>query len=506
MAIVARPCGYLLFFVGVLLFGCFAENLDDATKEFIKCVIENHDATIGILTGPLRAVPHGQHTRTRLGYSCRAFLVPDVILWDPMAYFPHRVIFCPTCDEQEVKEDLHPIRWIDGSKTYEQPRLLYGLRNDVLLVSRVYLCKNKHQIISHDSGILSQVKEDFPPPFVLFHHAGVTTELFQFVIAHVRAGMTIADVQALWHQSLFDEYGLRKLCFVKERQDDCEDFLSFTPKGRKVGEKVIIACYVQEYLMNEHLYGKRMCQMKASSLSADHTFKVSANIGFWCKGKWIQLYDSLFIVMNEIGIVVSWKLCKGTAFHEVQDPLQRLKGRLDDLGCSIDYFFVDNCCQWRSKLNSIFDSSAVKLDPFHAIQRITSKIPKKGAKGSPIRRLRSQLVTGLKLVIRDPTDQGEKRTKPTPSKDVIKTSIANFLKQWKDVEFDGTKLMPQCAVDEINKLLIHVEKGCLSDIPPSGGTSRNEGIHRVLNKTLKKSRIGIQFAIALLGMFFLYLE
>lgn len=72
------------------------------------------------------------------------------------------------------------------------------------------------------------------------------------------------------------------------------------------------------------------------------------------------------------------------------------------------------------------------------------------------------------------------------------------------MEFDGTKLMPQCAVDEINKLLIHVEKGCLSDIPPSGGTSRNEGIHRVLNKTLKKSRIGIQFAIALLGMFFIF--
>lgn len=41
-----------------------------------------------------------------------------------------------------------------------------------------------------------------------------------------------------------------------------------------------------------------------------------------------------------------------------------------------------------------------------------------------------------------------------------------------------------------------------TDIAPSGGTSRNEGIHRVLNKTLKKSRIGIQFALALLGVFF----
>ena len=113
--------------------------------------------------------------------------------------------------------------------------------------------------------------------------------------------------------------------------------------------------------------------------------------------------------MNEIGVVVSWKLCKGTAFHRVKEPLQRLKGRLNGLGCSVDYFLVDNCCQWRSKLNTIFESSAVKLDPFHAIQRFTSKIPKKGIKGSPIRRLRSLIVTDFKLVIRDPIDQGKKK-------------------------------------------------------------------------------------------------
>ena len=128
-------------------------------------------------------------------------------------------------------------------------------------------------------------------------------------------------------------------------------------------------------------------------------------------------------------------------------------------------------------MNTIFESSAVKLDPFHAIQRFTSKIPKKGIKGSPIRRLRSRIVTDFKLVIRDPTDHGKKRTKPTPSREIIKTNIVKFLNQWKDVEYNGTKLIPQCALDEINKLLIHVEKGCLSDIPPSGGTSRNEGLH-----------------------------
>ena len=113
MASIARFCCYLLFFVVFLWFECFAINLDDVTKEFIKCLLENQDSTCGISTGPLRSVPRGEHIRTRLGTSCETFLVPDIIVWDPMSFFPHRVIFCPSCDEQGVKEDLHPIRWID---------------------------------------------------------------------------------------------------------------------------------------------------------------------------------------------------------------------------------------------------------------------------------------------------------------------------------------------------------------------------------------------------------
>ena len=95
------------------------------------------------------------------------------------------------------------------------------------------------------------------------------------------------------------------------------------------------ACYIQSYFEREHLFTARMCQMKASTLSADHTFKVSSNIGFWCNGKWVRLYDSLFIVMNEAGVVMSWQLCKGTSFSAVEGLLHRLKDRLVTLGCSI---------------------------------------------------------------------------------------------------------------------------------------------------------------------------
>ena len=104
--------------------------------------------------------------------------------------------------------------------------------------------------------------------------------------------MTISDVQVLWHQSLFDEYGVGKMSFLTEKNESPEAFPSFSPKGIKVGEKVSTCRYIMGYFEKEHRYHKRMCQMRASSLSADHTFKVSANICFWCEGKWIQLYDS----------------------------------------------------------------------------------------------------------------------------------------------------------------------------------------------------------------------
>ncbi|KAJ7353725.1 hypothetical protein OS493_032595 [Desmophyllum pertusum] len=488
MAAVALSVRLFILVLPFSLFGCIAVNIDGATQAFIKAMLERENMCA--VAVPLRAFPRGDYLWTRLGESCEAFLVPDILFWDPTFYFPECALLCPSCEEQGLFEQLHPIRWKDGSRTYDQPRQLYGLRNDVLLVSRVYLCKNKHQILSHDSGIISQVKDKYIPPFVLCHKVGVTREMFQFVTSHVRAGMTISDIQVLWQQTLFDEYGFRKMCYLKTKGTNEVKFPIFVPKGRKVGEKILTACFIQSYFDCEHLYSRRMHQMTASSLSADHTFKVSSNIGFWCNGKWIKLYDSLFIVMNEIGIVTSWQLCKGTSFHGVQGLLHRLKDRLTSLGCSIGQFHIDNCCQWRAKLQAVFgNNTLVQLDPFHGIQRFTSKIPRKGSKGSALRRLRYQVISDFKLVIREPTDQGKTRTKPTPCKDTIENNIKTFLKQWKDVEYEGTRLVPQSAIDEVDKLLVHVRKGCLSNIPPSGGTSRNEGIHRVLNKTLKKSRI-----------------
>lgn len=85
-----------------------------------------------------------------------------------------------------------------------------------------------------------------------------------------------------------------------------------------------------------------------------------------------------------------------------------------------------------------------------------------------VQKLRTQMLHDFKLILRDPTDCGMKRSKPTPSASIIEKNIDNFLIQWKSVEYEGARVIPQSAINEIEKLLVYVQKGCLSDIPPSG--------------------------------------
>jgi len=344
-------------------------------------------------------------------------------------------------------------------------------------------------------------------PFLLFYKVGITRELQSFIITHANVGMSISDIQTLWLQTMYDAYGSRRQNYITacQRLSKSCSFLfpEFEQTFQRPGEKVIASIIARDYMTKEHLYAKRMCQMTAEKwLSCDHTFKVSANIGFWFNKRWVKLYDTLFIVLNEEGIVLSWKLCKGSKFSSIEDILKLLERRLHNQGKNPSMFFLDNCCSWSSKLRKIFPNISIKLDIFHAVQRVVKKIPRKKGCNKTLKQMRRNMILGFKQVIRNPADIGEQRTMCTPAPEIILMNIEIFLKQWANVEIDSVLLLLSSAIHEIEKLKCHVKKGCLSEIPPSGGTNRNEALHRTLNKSLKRSRIGIELGIAILGLFF----
>ena len=228
-------------------------------------------------------------------------------------------------------------------------------------------------------------------------------------------------------------------------------------------------------------------------LRLDHTFKVASNIGYLrSDGKWVTLYETIFIVLNEEGVVVSWQFTKSTSLEEVKPLLLALKERIELPERTPLTIYVDNCCHVRKQLQEIFGNDVlVKLDLFHAIQRITRSMSKHHT-------LFMSCVHDFKMSLRNPVDLGKRRTMHTPDSTVI--NIDRFMSAWSRVQDSSTSsIITSKVAKQVQLLQAHISHGCLSNIEPGGGTNYNEALHRYINPHFTHAgRIGLPLAYALL--------
>ena len=138
-------------------------------------------------------------------------------------------------------------------------------------------------------------------------------------------------------------------------------------------------------------------------------------------------------------------MTKDLSFDSMEDTLLTLRNRLARQGKQLEEFFFDNCCSLRQKLQSVFSTQLnVYLDIFHAVQRISTKLPKRHP-------YRYECLKSLQLVFRDPADQGSVRTKLTPAPHILRQQMCKFQEKWKDMEI---KVSP-VALKEIRCVLVH---------------------------------------------------
>ena len=197
-------------------------------------------------------------------------------------------------------------------------------------------------------------------------------------------------------------------------------------------------------------------------------------------GSWSTQFDSLYIVLNETGQVLAYKLKKVTALSKVEDILKNLNTRLDQQKASCETIFVDDCCKVRDKLQQIFPDMSVKLDLFDAIQRVTSKVPKD-------RRhyLSSSFIDDFKMIFRADADQGKIREMDTPDEQTIMRNLERVTERWKDVNYDnGEAVLNGNVGHEIKNLKVHIQRRYLSRIPPGGSSTKNENLHKNLRAVI----------------------
>ena len=104
---------------------------------------------------------------------------------------------------------------------------------------------------------------------------------------------------------------------------------------------------------------------------------------------------------------------------------------------------------------------------------------------------------------RQTNDRGTERILNTIDHQTLRQRLEDIMNNPKyTLRYDEHEAVLNSEVrEQFDNLLVHVDKGCLSNIPPCGTTSTNENLHHKINKFFSSENMGPALAAALLGFF-----
>ena len=120
----------------------------------------------------------------------------------------------------------------------------------------------------------------------------------------------------------------------------------------------------------------------------------------------------------------------------------------------------------------IFPNPEIKLDLFHACQRITKTLRGKKSNSAV------HFSHNFGLIFRKEGDFGECRHLETEKEKNILENLEKFLLNHADYINKLPDHKKKALEAEIENLQLHIQKGCCSLLPPGGGTENNERLHR----------------------------
>lgn len=436
------------------------------------------------------------------------FFMPKIFIWSPQEQFLGCTLRCPV-----HKCTLQPWKFTSEAGTKDRkPRLIFDLFGNVLLVQRIYLCKirgHPHKIVASSYDLMFTLPRYIQNffPITVFTRSGCTNQILDYINSNIVRGVNFAKIGEAIAELNLRHFSRRGLIYngaleeglvvgdpLDESDVYAEELYSFPSSDH------IISIFLRDFETKRETYQNEMKKVTGSFISCDHTFKVSKNIGMVRPGnedKFVTQFNNLYIVLNEEGKIVDWRLTKTTSFEEIREVLVQYKSRLEQANKKLELICVDDCCKVRNKYETVFDSTPVKLDLYHACQRVCKTVTHINHP------LAGSFRKEFGLIFRYDNDQGEKRFRETPCARKILQNLNAFINRWS--KLPNSPLSKE-TMGEIEKLKKHIDKGCLSGIPPGFGTERNEQLHRLLNRSMLTgaTRISVELAVAILTVLFYY--
>ena len=386
-----------------------------------------------------------------------------------------------------------------SKENYLNPRMVYDTGGNVVFIQRYYECASsgsstwlKHTFLSASKSIMDAIPRNLANklPIILHYKSALTHDLLDNLWTSIEIGQNFVKITERLASLNYRNFQRRKL-ILGEHTSNAADLQSFHgnvlysfPSNDKLMH--IFLCHYEE---TKHIFHAEMQKLTGTVMSFDHTFKVSKHIGIVRNdNSFVKQFDGCFFGMNGYGEVVAWRLTKTTGFKEIEDLLFDLKERMLNSGINLEVIILDDCCKMRNSYQNVFGGNVkIKLDLFHACQRVIQTLDHDGIK--------NQFSREFGLIFRVDGDVGEEREMTTPEPEVIIANLEQLLCRWQG-QLNAKTLK---SVDDLRR---HINKGCLSGILPREGTEKNERLDRHLRKSLLvgANTISPELAIACLTL------
>jgi hypothetical protein len=314
-------------------------------------------------------------------FCCRYLVVP-VYMWDSARSLQDAR--CVHCRGQHIASRLYATdMWNNGHTERHSPRVLFGINTRFYLVSRIYRCRYNHRVSTSHPSVL-ELLQPIEQPFILLHRSGFTRQLLNFINNFADNGLSFTKIQQLVRKNYLTTNAHRRGIFrIDAATFDGEGIYRWPVCENKdvfPTNHLLSQVFLSYFFLKENSFNIALQNVESGEwISANHTFKVAANIGYERSDRrWTSIYDSVFIILNSKGHIMKWKFTKGASFDEIIQCYKDIATRNEKKQKANPEIYVDNCCHVRQKLQDAFSDKelVVKLDIFHAVQRLTSKIPK----------------------------------------------------------------------------------------------------------------------------------
>ena len=326
-----------------------------------------------------------------------------------------------------------------------------------------------------------RIKDSFP--FRMSHRSACSNRLLDYVITSLTMGHSFLDITesilAMNYRAFYRINGnIPTASFY--------DSPLYSSPGNDKLMQIFLSYYKQIKASITNFFLATRCRI----LSCDHTFKVSKHIGIIrdSDSAFVNQFQNLYVALNENGEVLTWKLTTSTELKQIDHIILDLKERFSISGDKLDMILVDDCCHVRNFYQCYFPHVPIKLDIFHAVQRVIKTLPKGTVESQ-------KFAKEVGLLFRRDGDVGEERMFATPDPECIESNMEQLLFKWRGK-------LSVATVNAIENLRHHVRKGCVSEIPPSAGTTLNERLHRHLKRSMLcgASSISPELALPILAL------